>query len=80
MKFFRIMLTCILACFALSGCATFSKDGGFSGVKKASAEHINQEVVWPKTEIEQKAVADRVTELLKTPLNVESCGTACVTQ
>jgi outer membrane protein TolC len=72
MKFFRIMLTCILACFALSGCATFSQDGGFSGVKKASAEHIKQEVVWPKTETEQKAVADRVAELLKTPLNAES--------
>ena len=72
MKFFRITLTCVLASLALGGCTTFSQDGGFGDVKKASAEHIKQEVVWPKTEAEQKAVTDRVAELLKTPLNVDA--------
>lgn len=72
MKFFRIMLTCIFASLILSGCSTFSQDGGFGGVKKTSAEHIKQEIVWPKTEAEQKALADRVAELLKTPLNADA--------
>lgn len=68
MKFFRITLTCVLASLALGGCATFSQDGGFGGVKKVSAEHIKQEIVWPKTYADQKAVSDKVAELLKTPL------------
>ena len=71
-KFLRIILTCVLVSLALGGCATFSQDGGFGGVKKASAEHIKQEIAWPKTEVEQKAVADRIAELLKTPLNADS--------
>jgi outer membrane protein TolC len=71
MKFFQITLTCVFASLTLCGCVTFSQDGGFGGVIKASAEHIKQEIVWPKTAAEQKAVADRVTELLKTPLNAD---------
>jgi len=72
MNFFQITLTYVFTSFIFSGCATFSQDGGFGGVKKTSTQHIKQEIVWPKSEAEQKAVADRVAELLKTPLNVDS--------
>ncbi len=72
MKFFQITFTCVLASLTLAGCATFSQDGGFGDVKQASAEHVKQEVVWPKSEADQKIVADRVDELLKTPLNANS--------
>lgn len=76
MKFFQKMftktLTCALASMTLFGCATFSPDGGFEGVKKVSTAHIKQEIVWPKSEAEQKTVDDRVSELLKNPLNAES--------
>lgn len=72
MKFFRIIFICVLASLILGGCATFSQDGGFGGVRQVSAEHIKQEIVWPKSEAEQEAVADRVAELLKTPLNADS--------
>jgi len=72
MKFFQTTLTYIFASFILGGCATFSQDGGFGGVKKTSAQHIKQEIVWPKSEAEHKAVADRIAELLKTPLNVDN--------
>lgn len=72
MKFFKLVITLASANLILSGCATFTQDGGLAGVKEAAAQHIKQEVVWPKTEAEQQVVADRVSELLKQPMDVES--------
>jgi len=71
MKFFQTTLISVLASLALVGCATFSQDGGLSEVKKVSAAHLKQDIVWPKSDTEQKAVNDRVAELLKTPLSVD---------
>ena len=71
------ILTCllytssVLASYILVGCATFSQDGGLAGVKKTTEQHIKQELVWPKTEAEQKITADRVSELLKTPMDAD---------
>jgi len=63
----------LLACsLALGGCATFSKDGGLDGVKSLAQQHIKQEIVWPKTETEQKIITARVDELLQKDLDVES--------
>ena len=57
---------------ALSGCASFSKDGGLDGVKSLAQQHIKQEVAWPKTEAEQKIITARVEELLQRELDAES--------
>ena len=70
MKFFK--LTLVSASLALSGCATFSQDGGLDSVKEATQQHIKQEVAWPKTEAEQNKVAERVNELLQKPLDADS--------
>ncbi|MGZ8258479.1 MAG: TolC family protein, partial [Methylotenera sp.] len=70
MKFFK--LTLVSASVALSGCATFSQDGGLDSVKEVTQQHIKQEVVWPKTEAEQNKVAERVNELLQKPLDADS--------
>lgn len=67
----RTLLTLVSASLALSGCAAFSQDGGFGGVKQTTQQHIKQEVAWPKTEAEQNKVAERVNELLKEPMDVE---------
>jgi outer membrane protein TolC len=72
MNFFKLVVLSIFSSIILSACATFTQDGGLSGVKEASAPHIKQSLVWPKTDTEQKIVADRVSELLKQPMNVES--------
>jgi outer membrane protein TolC len=56
----------------LAGCASFSKDGGIDGVKASAAQHIKQELVWPKTEAEQNAVAERVHALLAQKIDVDS--------
>ena len=72
MKYFRITCICLLTSSVFSGCATFSKDGGLGGVKEITATHLKQEIVWPKSALEQQSVSDRVAVLLKKPLDVES--------
>lgn len=72
MNFFKLVVLSIFSSIILSACATFTPGGGLSGVKEASAPHIKQSLVWPKTDTEQKIVAARVSELLKQPMNVES--------
>ena len=67
----RTLIALISASFALGGCATFSKDGGFGAVQDATQQHIKQEIVWPKTEGEKNQVTERVNELLSKRLNVE---------
>lgn len=69
MRLFKLMV--LSASLALSGCATFSKDGGVEGVKASTAEYIKQELAWPKTEAEQQQVAARVDELLAQNIDVE---------
>ena len=46
----RTLIALIIASFALGGCATFSKDGGFGAVQDTAKKYIKQEVVWPKTQ------------------------------
>ena len=65
-------LLLLFAIFVLSGCATFSKDGGLSDVQSLTKQHLPQQVVWPKTESEQQSVSERVSELLQTELDVEA--------
>lgn len=82
MKFYQLMVgdtawfsrawPLAMASILLSGCASFSSDGGLDGVKAVTQRHIQQEVVWPKTEIAQNAVTAHVNELLKKTIDVES--------
>lgn len=67
----RTLIAIISASFAVSGCATFSKDGGFSGVQENTQKHIKQEVVWPKTHAEKNQISERVNELLSKRLDVD---------
>jgi len=68
---YRTLTVLIIASFALGGCATFSKDGGFRGVQENTKKHIKQDVVWPKTDDEKSKVTERVNELLSKRLNVD---------
>lgn len=65
------LLACFFAVFLLTGCATFSKDGGLNSVQSEVQQHIKQEVVWPKSTGELAVVSSRVEELLANPINVE---------
>jgi outer membrane protein TolC len=68
----RYLPVLLLSSFVLSGCASFSKDGGLNDVKSLTQRHIKQEVVWPKTAAEQQFAEARVQELLQKELDVES--------
>lgn len=61
----------LLALFVLSGCASFTKDGGLNDVKLLTEKHISQQVVWSKTTADQHLIAERVAELMQKYLDVE---------
>jgi outer membrane protein TolC len=69
---YRTLVTLVSLSFVIGGCATFSKDGGFSEVQQTTQQHIKQDVVWAKTEAEKSKIADRVQELLQHQMDVES--------
>lgn len=55
----------------LSGCATFSKDGGFDRVEALTKERVGQDVVRITNEKEALTVEAEVSRLLGKPLSVE---------
>ncbi|SCW65541.1 Outer membrane protein TolC [Pseudomonas peli] len=56
----------------LSGCASFSQDGGFTQVEQASQAQLDKQVTWVKTPEQRSQVAERVAELLVEPLTVDA--------
>ena len=62
----------VFTAFAVSGCATFSRDGGFDSVARATKEIAGKEVTRFKTEDERSKINARLIELLAKPLDVEA--------
>ena len=60
-----------MALLALSGCATFSSDGGFDRVADTARTDLKLDVRWPRTADEHEKVRARTAELLAHPLSVE---------
>jgi outer membrane protein TolC len=61
----------MIAALALSGCASFSLDGGFASIQKTATERLGKDVVWARSDADQQRVDQRVNELLKKPLSVD---------
>ncbi|MEX5747663.1 TolC family protein [Massilia sp. X63] len=57
---------------ALSGCATFSKDGGLDAVSALTAERTGQDLRLPKANADGAAIQDELNQLLKQPLSADS--------
>lgn len=55
----------------LGGCASFSTDGGFSTVAQVAKERLGKEVTWQRSDNASDTAAQRVKELLASPLTVE---------
>ena len=55
----------------LSGCASFSPDGGFGTVQQTAKERLGKELVMAKSDADHDAIAQRVAELLAKPLMAE---------
>ena len=62
------------AWLALSGCATFSEDGGFGAVESAVRERSGQQARWIRSADEAASVRTRVGELLAAPLSVDAAA------
>jgi outer membrane protein TolC len=58
-----------LSCATLSGCAGFSKDGGFDAVAAQTRTHLGQEVHWNRTEEEAAKSDAQVAAMLQLPLS-----------
>jgi outer membrane protein TolC len=55
----------------LSGCASFSTDGGFASVDKTARDRLGKEVQWARSQADQDRIDKRVSELLSKPLTVD---------
>ena len=60
-----------LVAASLTGCASFSTDGGFGPVEQAVKNHLDKDLQWARSDIEQDAIAQRVNALLSKPLFAE---------
>lgn len=64
----------LLPVLAVSGCVSFSPDGGFATVESIAKSAIGKEVKWARSEGERAALDARVTELLAKPLSVDDAA------
>jgi outer membrane protein TolC len=60
-----------LGTLALTGCATFSADGGFGAVAQGARANLAEEVKWPRTEGEQAKIDVQVADSLRRVLSAE---------
>ena len=67
----RGLLFAALAAFGLSGCASFSSDGGFGPVAQSAKARLGKDLTWAKSDADQDSIDRRVAELLARPLSVE---------
>jgi hypothetical protein len=65
--------SCSLRCHAaaLSGCASFSPDGGFAPVEQTARERLGKDLRWARSDADQDAIDQRVAELLAKPLSAD---------
>lgn len=61
----------LLIALGLSGCATFSKDGGLDSVAAEAKEHLNKDIRWTRTATERSKNERQVADLLRQPLSAE---------
>jgi outer membrane protein TolC len=62
----------MFAAALLTGCVTFSEDGGFGTVQRAVKERTGQEAKWLRSADEADSVRARVKELLAQPLTADA--------
>jgi outer membrane protein TolC len=69
----RRLAALALLAVTLSGCASFSPDGGFDAVRQATAGRLGApvELAWARQPDDQDRIAQRVDELLAQPLGMD---------
>ncbi|HLZ97756.1 MAG TPA: TolC family protein [Steroidobacteraceae bacterium] len=64
----RIVAAALCGCAVLSGCSTFSRDGGFDTVAAAARTDLGLDVRWPRSADERAKSEAQVAALLAHPL------------
>jgi hypothetical protein len=62
----------VVAGLVLTGCASFSQDGGFDSVDKLTKDRIGQSPSYQRSAEQADSAAMRVAELLKQPLTADA--------
>ena len=65
------MVALLASAAVLSGCASFSADGGFASVERTAKDRLGKELRWARTDADQDSIDQRVTELLAKPLTMD---------
>lgn len=65
-------LVATLATLLLSGCATFSQDGGFGPVANATQRHLGTSAVWARDDATAQALAKARDDLLSRTLDIDA--------
>ena len=60
-----------LAVVTLSGCASFSSDGGFGPVEQIAKDRLGKQITWARSDADRDAIDKRVTQLLEQPLSAD---------
>jgi len=68
----RPVLPALCAAAVLSGCASFSQDGGFDRVQQAAQQQTGKRTTWMRSEQDIDSVAHSVNALLEKPLTADN--------
>jgi len=70
----RLCRSCaaLLVMLTVSGCASFSEDGGFNAVESVADKHLKKEVKWARNDQQSGEIAARVEQLLSETLTADS--------
>jgi len=68
----RTLLSAAILSLFLTGCASFSPDGGFASVEKVAKDKLNKEVRIAKSTDDLKPIVEKVAALLKEPLSEDN--------
>ena len=70
-KRFQAVVACV-GLIALSGCATFSDDGGFSSVASETQQHLGANAGWQRDEQSREVARVEVAKLLEDTLSADA--------
>ena len=65
------LLALLVGAAVLSGCASFSADGGFATVEQTAKDRLGKDVRWARSDADQNTIDLRVAELLAKPLTMD---------
>lgn len=66
-----LLMVGMIGVVAISGCTTFSEDGGFGPVQQTATDKLGKDVQWTRTEQQRSEVDQRVAQLLTKPLSMD---------